>query len=152
VLASYSPLDSYGFFLGWGFVTEQPIALSIDLSGHIGASPLHVERIFKPSPETQRAWVPRLSTDRGEPVVDFLMIGNRRYPRLAKGIFYRLMADAGFSSVEEAFDMIHHVNQQHFLDLISALEGYDQPLVRMLRKMALCQLKAMSFCYGVRAI
>ena len=85
VLASYSPLDSYGFFLGWGFVTEQPIALSIDLTGHIGASPLHVERIFKPSPETQRAWLPRLSTDRGEPVVDFLMIGNRRYPRLRQG-------------------------------------------------------------------
>jgi hypothetical protein len=152
VLVNYAPLDPYGFFRGWGFVAEQPAAVSIDLLGNIGAVPLHVARVFKSSKEIQRAWLPQLSNGPAQPMLDFLLIGNRQYPRLAKGIFYRLMRDAGFSAVEEAFDMIHHVNQQHFLGLLMALEGQDQPMARMLRRMARYQLGSMSFCYGVRAI
>jgi hypothetical protein len=152
VLVNYSPLDPYGFFLGWGFPADEPAALSIDLIGNIGAASLHIERIFKSSQKIQRAWLPKLSESQGAPVLDFLMIGNRQYPRLAKGIFHSLMRNAGFAGVEEAFDMIHHVNQQHFVGLLLALEGHNQPMARILRRMAKYQLTSMSFCYGVRAI
>jgi hypothetical protein len=152
ILVNYSPLDPYGFFLGWGFAAEEPGALSIDLVGNIGTAHLHIERTFKSSQQVKRPWFPDLSLRHDEPVLDFLIIGDRRYPRLAKGIFYRLMREAGFSGVEEAFDMIHHVNQLHFLELLKALDGLDQPMARILRKMARHQLSSMSFCYGVRAI
>jgi hypothetical protein len=152
ILVNYSLLDPYGFFLGWGFAADEPGALSIDLVGNIETARLHIERTFKSSQQVKRPWFPDLSDREGEPVLDFLIIGDRRYPRLAKGIFYRLMREAGFSAVEEAFDMIHHVNQKHFVGLLMALEGHDQPMAQMLRKMARYQLKSMSFCYGVRAI
>lgn len=82
----------------------------------------------------------------------FLMIGNRQFPRLPKGIFYKLMRDAGFAGFAKSFDLIHHLNRLHFVNLLLALEGIDLPLARTIRTMAHYQLRAMSFCFGVREI
>ena len=84
--------------------------------------------------------------------MQFLMIGNQHYPRLPKGIFYRLMREAGHAGFEESFDLIHHLNRLHFIDLLATLDGIELPMARTLRAMAQYQLRAMSFCWGVREI
>jgi hypothetical protein len=82
----------------------------------------------------------------------FLLLGNTPYPRLPKGIFYRLMRAQGCKGFEEAFDIVRHLNRLHFIGLLEELEGFEQPIARSLRAMARYQLRALSFCYGIREI
>ena len=62
------------------------------------------------------------------------------------------MRDAGFSGFEESFDLIHHVNRLHFINLLVAMDGVDLPIGQTIRAMARYQMHAMSYCYGVREI
>lgn len=150
VLVRFPGGDSYGLFLTFGIAHEQPQAFSIALAGHIADSQLAIAREFGGLTASQRAWVPALSRAEGRATLDFLMIGNRQYPRLCRGIFYKLMRDIG--GFEEAFDTIQHVNRMHFLDLLAALEGVEGPMASTLRRMAGHQLSTMSFSFGVRAV
>jgi hypothetical protein len=152
VLVRYSDADSYGIFLTWGFVTPQPQAMSIALAGKVGGDNLHVERDFGDFRPQARAWAPMFSRESGDARLSFLMVGNRQYPRLCRGIFYKLMRERGYSGFEETFDIMLHLNRMHFLNLLDAVEDVSAPMARMLRRMALFQLETLSFSYGVRAM
>jgi hypothetical protein len=152
VFVRYSNTDSYGLFLNWGFAAEQPQAMSIVLNGDIAQTRLRIERDLGDLKPAERVWVPKLSRDSDGCELSFLMTGNRQYPRLSKGIFYKIMREAGLSGFEEAFDAIQHINRMHFLDLLAALENTPGPMAQTLRRMARFQLQAMSFSVGVRAI
>jgi hypothetical protein len=145
-------MDSFGVFLSWGFACDQPQAMSIGLSGTVGQTRLHVEREFGDFKTGDRAWVPGMTTGVAGVHLTFLMTGNRQYPRLCRGIFYKLMRDAGLSGFEEAFDVIQHVNRMHFLGLLDVLEGVEGEMAHTLRTMARYQLQTMSFSFGVRAV
>lgn len=152
VLVRYSNGDSYSLFLTFGFAHEQPQAMSIALAGNIGDTQLAIERELGELTSSARAWVPALSRPDGGAKLDFLMIGNRQYPRLCRGIFYKFMREAGLNGFEEAFDTIQHVNRMHFLNLLAALEGVKGATAGTLRRMARHQLSTMSFSFGVRTV
>jgi len=152
VLVRYSDADSYGLFQAWGFAAEQPQAMSIVLSGNVGDRKIRIGRELDDLKSSGRLWVPRMEQSDDVLELDYLMNGNRQYPRLCKGIFYALMREAGMEGFEEAFDRIQQVNQMHFLRLLDALEGVSGPLVQSLRRMARMQLQTMSFSFGVRAL
>jgi hypothetical protein len=152
VLVRYSNADSYGVFLSWGFASEQPQAMSIALNGSVGQTALKIGRDLSDLQPNERAWMPKMTGRAGGFELQFLVIGNKQYPRLCKGVFFKLMRDAGLSGFEETFDTIQHLNRMHYLDLIAALEAVPGPMAQTLRRMARFQLQAMSFCYGVRGI
>ncbi|HEY8696323.1 MAG TPA: hypothetical protein VIM02_01805 [Rhizomicrobium sp.] len=156
VLVRYSSSDPLQIFMTWGFATDSPLALSIGGSLNTKAGKVVViERKFEGQVRVtkgQPLWIPEVAIDGDQATLQYLMIGNRQFPRLSKGIFYRLMRDAGFVNVEETFDVIQHMNRMHFLELIGALEGHEGPMIRTLRDMARFQLQAMSHCYGVREV
>lgn len=152
VLVRYSDIDSYGMFLTWGFACDQPQAMSIALRGNVGPSRLHIDREFRDLKPGERVWIPRLAKVADGVELDFLVIGNRQYPRLCRGIFYKVTREAGLTGIEEAFDVIQHVNRTHFLALIATLEDAEGPMVRTLRLMARLQLQTMSYSFGVRAV
>lgn len=152
VLARYSDIDSYGLFTNWGIAHQQRQAMSIVLSGAIGQTPIRVEREIGDFNSAERPWIPGIAQSKDGILLDFLMIGNRQYPRLSKGIFHKLMRDAGLSGFEEAFETIQHVNRIHFLELLAALDGLHLPMARTLGRMARLQLQTMAFCAGVRPI
>jgi hypothetical protein len=152
VFVRYSDTDSYGLFLSWGFAAEQPQAMSIVLNGDVAQTKLRIERDLGDLKPAERIWVPELRSAPDAIELTFLVIGNRQYPRLSKGIFYKIMREAGLSGFEEAFDAIQHINRMHFLDLLAALENTPGPMAQTLRRMARFQLQAMSFSVGVRAI
>jgi hypothetical protein len=151
-IVQYCDLDCFDYFRSWGFATQRPVAFSVGLHGNIGAARLEVGQTFNERVTSERSWIPEIRKNSEAVSVSFLMIGNKRLPRLPKGIFYRLMRNAGYAGFEEAFDMVHHVNRLHFLGLIEELEPFDLPIARALRTMACYQLRAMSFCFGVREI
>ena len=152
IVAEYSQYDSYDYFLAWGFATQRPVAFSIALSGNIDSTPLDIDQMFEGTEPPPRMWIPKVYKTADKIKLPFLLIGHRNSPRIPKGIFYRLMRQAGFAGFEEAFDLIHHMNRLHFISLLIALDGIDLPIARTVRAMAHYQLRAMSFCYGVREL
>jgi hypothetical protein len=152
VFVQYSDLDSFDYFLSWGFATQRPVAFSVGLEGKIGSAPLQIRQDFNARVTSERSWVPDIFKKGDIVLLPFLMIGNMRFARLPKGIFYRLMRDAGYVDFEEAFDMVHHLNRLHFINLLQELEPFDLPIARTLRAMARYHLRAMSFCFGVREV
>jgi hypothetical protein len=152
ILVQYSHEDAFGLFMAFGFTAPCTIAFSIPLTGNFGSTRLTIRRQFTGGAGSPRDWVPHLSKEAGEGVLMFLMVGNEHFPRLSKGIFFRLMREGGYTAFEEAFDVIHHHNQLHFIKLLDALEGVDLPMAATLRSMARYQLRAISFCFGVREI
>jgi hypothetical protein len=152
VMVHYNDTDPYGAFHSWGFTCEEPTAFSIGAVCNVGQARLRVERQLGETKSGPRQWVPKLSQRDDEQVLNFLMLGNRQFPRICKGIFYRTMQDAGLAGYEEAFDMIQHLNRMHFLALLDDLEKFEGPMVQTLRRMARYQLQALSFGFGVRMI
>ena len=152
IFARYSDADTLGFFHAWGIATPRPLAFSVSLSGNIQSTPVKIERHYVGPARSERDWIPKLQRNPDNIALPFAMIGNERFPRLSRGIFYRLMRNAGYSGFEEPFDLIQHVNRLHFLDLLKAVEGIDLPMARILQAVAHYQLRAMSFCFGVREI
>lgn len=153
VYVQYSELDSFDYFLSWGFATQRPVAFSIALSATVGSARLDVRQGFNVGKITsERSWIPDMFRKTDAVALSFLMIGNNRFPDLPKGIFYRLMRDGGYKGFEETFDMVRHLNRLHFLGLIEELDGFDLPIARTLKSMARYQLRAMSYCVGVREI
>lgn len=152
VLFRYSDMDSFGFFWSWGFVIERPLAFSLEMSGKVESTTLRIDRAFPSVKPGEKSWMPALHHDESGVSLDHLLIGSVQYPRLPKSIFHKTMHDAGFSTLEEPFDVIRYVNNLHFLALLKALDGIDAPIARSLRTMAHHQLHAISYCYGQRDI
>jgi hypothetical protein len=152
IFAHYSDGDAFGFFLAWGFAIPRPLAFSIPLSGNVQSVPVNIAQRFEGPVNSERDWIPKIEKNAGNVAMRFLMIGNQRFPRLPKGIFYRLMRNAGYTGFEEQFDLIQHANRLHFLNLLKAVDGIDAPMARTLQVVAHHQLRAMSFCFGVREI
>lgn len=152
VVAEYAEFDSHDYFLTWGFATQRPVAFSVALTGKIDATTMEIEQLFEDVAEPPRAWIPKIDKTADKIRLPFVLLGSNKMPRVPKGIFYRSMRDLGFKGVEEAFDLIHHTNRLHFLNLLMDLDGIDLPIARTLRAMAHYQLRAMSFCYGAREV
>jgi hypothetical protein len=152
VCVQYSDLDAFDYFHGWGFAALRPLAFSVLMNGSIDSTPLRILPGFTGRPTSPRDWIPKLERGPNGVTLSFLMLGNERFPRHPKGIFYKLMRDAGFTGYEECFDLIQHTNRLNALGLLKQLDGVDLPLARTLRDVLLNQLRAMSFCFGIREI
>jgi hypothetical protein len=148
VLLRYANFDAHGVFMTWGFAADQPQAFSIAIQGKVGGRPAQIGRDLGALDPAQEVWFPHLSQAHGIAQLEFLMIGNRRHPRASKHIFHTLMRDAGYANFETAFETIQHANRMHFLKLLAAVEEVEGEMARTLRRMARCQLQAMSYCYG----
>ena len=153
ILVEYAQLDSLDYFHSWGFATQRPMAFSVALTGKIDSTTLRVGQKFMGGPrDSEQSWIPKLEKNADNVTLPFVLLGHRRFPRLPKGIFFRLMRNAGYSGFGETFDLIHHYNRLHFLKLLDVLDGVNLPIAATLRSVARNQLRAMSFCFGVREI
>jgi hypothetical protein len=149
VLVRYASFDPQAMFTIFGFATEQPQAFSIALGGKVGQTPVQIGRDLGRLSTTAPYWIPQSAVEGGTAKLQFLMIGNRHFPRRCKSVFYKIMLEAGLSGFEESFDTIRHANRLHFLSLLAVVEALDGPMALSLRRMARFQLQAMSYCYGV---
>ncbi len=153
ITVQYASTDTSIMFISWGFVAECDSAYSIALRTAVGTTPLHVYRRTVNTTIGVKPVPPTLTTiDGGALQLNFLMLGNRRMPRLCRGNFRSVLRAAGHTDVDETFDKIRMVNQGHYLALLGDLETLDGPMVRQLRRMARLQLLALTYCFGVREL
>jgi hypothetical protein len=120
------------------------------LEGNLGA--LRIGRGDVSVESRRRPFFPDVSKEGDQIALSYLMLGHRKYPRLARGNFYRIMRDAGRSDAEERFDRIQHANRTQFYKLDALSERAAPPLGRLLRKVARSQLEAMSHNVGTREV
>lgn len=151
VLARYNITDPFGAFFTWGFPSNSFHAYSLPLSIKMGGRQLIIKRDLKEKELLGKFMAPTLQKKGKNIILSHLMIGNAKYPRLAKGTFYKLLHDIEVPNVEELFDRIQSANISRFLNLLLELEKFEGPSISPLRKMALLQLEAMSHCIGARA-
>ena len=150
VLVRYSDTDAFGAFASWGFASDQPQAFSIALKSE--SDPVTIGRDLASLSQKTQYWVPKVQRKSGEVALQFLMMGNARYPRMCKGIFYKLMRDAGIADIEETFDRIQHTNLLFATNLLSLVEAAEGAMADTLRRVARFQLQALSNCFGARAL
>lgn len=152
ILARYKLMDPYGFFRNWGFASPEKVAFSLPVQVPLGGRTLIVKRDLPAAGMERITKLPSVTTRGNSVIISHLLLGHAQYPRLAKGIFYRLADDLGLSKREELFDKIQHLNRMRLLDLGAALEDCRGLAASQLRKTCNYQLAALSYSIGRRAV
>jgi len=153
VLACYAFADALDVFRYWGFASmAQPFALSLGMGIETSAGEIVIGRDDVDPDPNRRPFFPDVKIEGRRITLSHLMLGHKKYPKLAKANFYRILRDAGRSGAEEAFDKIAHINRSQFLKLMAASEKAEPPLGRLIRDVARAQLEAISCAVGTREI
>ena len=92
----------------------------------------------------------RVESDTNHP--SYLTLGNAKFPRMPRGIFYKLMQEARAPRTDALFDRILFTNRSKFLSLLEAHEPLRGELESRLRAMAHFQLAALAECLGAREL
>jgi hypothetical protein len=149
VLVSYQSGDPLMLFRNWGFVsTVESFALSLTFGVRQGA--LRIKRKDLRLENGRPPFYPEVEKEGEGTTLSYLLLGHKRYPRIARGVFYRVASEAGFDDAPELFDHIQHVNRTQFLHLAELSETAAPRLGRLLRGLAYAQLQLMSFNIGAR--
>jgi hypothetical protein len=156
ILVRYEFTDPLEIFKQWGFVSEDEIfALSLPVTiGGDGGS-LVIGRNVGGDALVKGEGIPffpQVSRDGNRIEVSYLMLGHKSYPRLARGIFYKIMRQAGVPGVEELFDLVQHINRMQLYRLMALSELAAADLGVLLRKAARCQLECLSSSIGTREV
>lgn len=153
VRVRYNVSDPMGMFQNWGFVGEELAAFSVHMRLTLNDRAFAIRRELRKKTLIGEFLTPALTEENGLTTISYLMIGNADFPRLSKGIFYRLMRDQGLGDqAEEAFDHILHHNRTVFFNLLALLEEHEGPMIKTLRRMCRRQLESMSYSLGVRQV
>lgn len=156
VLVDYGGQDSFAIFLGWGFVSEAKVAMSLPMEVRTNFGQIWVKREFGDYHSLEipggKVLMPIAAADKDKIELSFLMLGAKGFPRMPKGIFHRAFRDAGRPVTDEPFELIQFRNRQLFLNLLKDLEAVEGTMASTLRTMCRFQLEALSNCYGTRAI
>jgi hypothetical protein len=149
IFVRYRLGDPLRIFANWGFASAgEPLALSMGVERPdmaIGDGDIDVI-------DMKRPFFPKVTLEGGQLKLSYLMLGNRKFPRLARGIFRRIMQDAGRPNADEQFDWIQHHNRTAFYNLLELSELAAPPLGRLLRTAIVHQLRALSHNIGSRPV
>lgn len=149
VVIRYGPTDPLGIFNGWGFASPcEFFALSLGLRLKTNSGSLVIGRQDAAFGGTRNPFVPEISISGDTITLSNLLLGHKSIPKLARGIFYRIMREAGRPDAEETFDRIQHINRMAYHKLESDAENAAPPLGRVLRDLARYELELMSYNIG----
>lgn len=146
VLVRYAtPTDPYDLFINWLFAPNEIMAFSLAVQGAFGGRQFDIRREFD---DQKMPLLPKVRIEDDRIVIGYILLGHKRLPRTPKGLFRRAMQSLQVKDVDETYDFIQMMNRNKFLNLLAALEGFEQPAAAMLRTLALNQLRALSYHYG----
>ena len=153
VLARYNFIDSFGVFLTWGFPNPEPVSYSLNMTIRLRGRNFVVGRELAKNKVHGRVRIPEISTEGDKITFSHVMIGNKSFPKLSRGIFQHVMKGRGVDDrVDEVFDTIRMLNGQKFLNLLSVLDDYEGRTITALRQMCRYQLTALMHSVGTREL
>jgi hypothetical protein len=149
IVTRYGPTDPLGIFNGWGFASPcEFFALSLGLHLRTDSGSVVIGRRDPVFGGGRNPFVPEISVSGDTITFSHLLLGHKSVPRMARGIFYRIMREAGRSDVEKTFDHIQHINRMGYHQLASYAESAAPRLGRILRDLVRYQLELMSYNVG----
>jgi len=148
----FDATDPFTVFTTWGFAHLESVAFSLVMNMPLSNKRLQINRALQEKGKLGEARAPMVKITDKVITLSHLMLGSAKFPRLAKGVFYRIMNDLKEPNAEELFDRIQHFNRMKFLQLLQALEPHKGEMIATLRKMAIYQLEALSHVVGAREI
>lgn len=152
ILVKYERIDPLDTFASWGFASSEPFALSLHVGLRSMAGSILIKRGKLVDRPDRTPFFPDVSMEGDEITLSYMLLGHKKFPRMAKAIFCKIMEDAGRPNPEMAFDEIQHINRMQFHRLMELSEDAAPPLAKLLRTMARYQLEAMSHHIGTRDI
>ncbi|MGH7487370.1 MAG: hypothetical protein ACREMY_17480, partial [bacterium] len=114
ILVRYNLTDPLGVITVWGFASEEPVAFSLEMRVPLANKRrIAIRRNFGQVEKLGNTRAPTIKATGDVIEVSHLMLGHKKFPRLAKGVFYRLMKGQGIEreAAEELFDRIAHFNR-----------------------------------------
>jgi hypothetical protein len=151
VLVHYTLGDPLSIFLTFGFASPERICFSLPALRK-GPRDVLIQRDINFKSKRASFAVPDFKIEDNQVTLSGLMIGNKRAPKLSRGVFVSIMKEAGIPEPELEFDTILHINRMGFLSLLGKVEPVRGELGRTIRTMIRYQLEAMSHCIGTREL
>jgi len=154
VLARYNARDAWAVALQYGFAHRSPYAYSLAINVEIyDRKRLFIDRDAARNRVVEGVRFPRRENDGDSIKLANLLLGNSNAMDVPRAVFRKLMhAELTAARADEVFDGVAFYNRRRFLDVLTALAGYDGGLIPMLRSAAIHQLHALSACVGARAL
>jgi hypothetical protein len=148
VLSRYRVCDPWGIFAS----SSEEFALSLDMGLETKWGMLRIECGEINNKPGQTPFFPKVEIIGPTIKLSYMLLGHRKFPRLARGVFNKIMRDNGHGPSDELFDHIHHINRTQLYRLLAASEDAAPELGRLVRDAARYQLEAMSWSMGTREL
>jgi hypothetical protein len=149
ILVRYQLADPLNIFNKWGFVSDsESFALSLGLRQEAASGTIVIGTELL-SLGARKPFFPEAVVEGKNIRIPFVLLGHKSQQRLPRGIFSRVLRNAGRMRAEadETFDVVQHLNRSGWYRLTALCEDAAPPLARLLRSVARAQLELMSF-YG----
>jgi hypothetical protein len=152
VTVNYSATnDSLLRFLNYGFANQEPFAYSLpvtlkqndDLTVVVGLNPDSMQPV-------NRLPTPKVEVEGHRRKISHLRLGVERAPRMPRTLLRNALPDVPVAVADEIFDRVRGTNILVLAELLELADGADGPVGREFRRALLFQLKALSYCFGVR--
>lgn len=150
VVVNYNPYDCWGIALLHGFceATDHAISLAFRYQSEDNRIEIHYDCDRFERFKTVALPSVRVVED-GTVDFSFLMLGHGVYPDMPRAIFHHVTKNTPIKRPDELFDLVQHYNRMQLLSFLRISEGFEIPLVAMLRSAAYHQLAALSSYWGV---
>jgi hypothetical protein len=149
IYVNYGPSDPIRRFMGYGFVSDEPIALSHPLSISFDDK-TRVNILAQPSKaEIQRLKAPVLRESNQDNIwqLDFVLLGLKSKPSAPRTLFEQsLQGHVLRPNYREMFEQVWRENERNLIDLRQTLENSNSPVINGLKRAIHHQLKAMTHC------
>jgi hypothetical protein len=150
ILISYSPLDSWGKFINYGFATPERFAFSepFTVSAKNISLSINIQKQVNRKEEKSDAYLhPKIEKKENEIDIAFLVLGDRKSAAAPILAYKRDIYPYIDNNEDEFFETLVYLNRLKFLKLLESTEGFNTEIIEMIRKVCRYQLETLSCCW-----
>ena len=147
VMSQYSIEDSWMRFRSHGFATAERWAFSdpFKVAARNGSLEIIVKKHPHESVSGQDGIIaPLVTRNKNIVEISFLILGDRMDPSLPVRLFRDTVQKHLETDSQEFFEMLTYVNRLKFIKLLRTCEGFDSPIISVIKRASLLQLEALT--------
>jgi hypothetical protein len=147
VVTQYSIEDSWMRFLNHGFATAERWAFSDPFSATAKNGSLKI--VVKKHPHESVSgqdgiMAPLVTRNKNIVEISFLILGDRMDPSVPLRLFRDTVQEHLETDSQEFLEMLTYVNRLKFTKLLRTCEGFDSPIISVIKRASLLQLEALT--------
>lgn len=147
IMSQYSIEDSWMRFRSHGFATAERWAFSdpFKVAARNGSLEIIVKKHPHESVSGQGGIIaPLVTRNKNIVEISFLILGDRMDPSLPVRLFCDTVQKHLETDSQEFLEMLTYVNRLKFIKLLRTCEGFDSPIISVIKRASLLQLEALT--------